>query len=177
MIADYDLNRSICELVDNALDVWVKNKRTKVIVIDIDLDTRQQTIVVQDNAGGLARNDLRFIVSPGESGTSPADETIGIFGVGSKRAVVALAQEVRITTRFHGEVTHQIAFNDEWINDPSWDLDVFETNSIPEGKTVVELFKLREEITKTSVENLKDHLQTTYGKFLINKNVKLKLNA
>lgn len=27
MIADYDLNRSICELVDNGFDVWVRNKR------------------------------------------------------------------------------------------------------------------------------------------------------
>ena len=24
IIADYDLNRSICELIDNGLDVWVK---------------------------------------------------------------------------------------------------------------------------------------------------------
>lgn len=25
IIADYDLNRSICELVDNVLDLWVKS--------------------------------------------------------------------------------------------------------------------------------------------------------
>lgn len=27
IIADYDLNSSICELVDNAFDVWTRSKR------------------------------------------------------------------------------------------------------------------------------------------------------
>ena len=25
IIVDYDLNKSICELIDNAIDLWVKN--------------------------------------------------------------------------------------------------------------------------------------------------------
>jgi len=27
IIADYDLNRSICELIDNAIDIWKKLKK------------------------------------------------------------------------------------------------------------------------------------------------------
>lgn len=33
IIADYDLDRSICELVDNGVDVWVRGKRAKAISI------------------------------------------------------------------------------------------------------------------------------------------------
>ncbi len=51
IIADYDLNRSICELVDNGLDVWVRGKRAKAISIGLNLDKRQQAIIVEDNAG------------------------------------------------------------------------------------------------------------------------------
>jgi DNA topoisomerase VI subunit B len=93
IIADFDLNRSVCELVDNGLDVWVKGKKAKSISISITLDKTQQTITVEDNAGGLPKADLRYVVGPGETGTNPTDETIGIFGVGTKRAVVALAQD------------------------------------------------------------------------------------
>jgi hypothetical protein len=35
IIADYDLNRSICELVDNGLDVWVRAGRKRQIRIEI----------------------------------------------------------------------------------------------------------------------------------------------
>ncbi|MGB7228464.1 MAG: ATP-binding protein, partial [Candidatus Acidiferrales bacterium] len=73
IIADYDLNRSICELVDNGLDVWVRGKRASAISISIKLDKAQQTIMVEDNAGGLPKADLRYVVGPGETGTNPTD--------------------------------------------------------------------------------------------------------
>ena len=53
IIADYDLNRSICGLVDNGLDVGERGGRTSKINIGIVLDSEQTTISVQDNAGGL----------------------------------------------------------------------------------------------------------------------------
>ena len=52
IIADYDLNRSICELVDNALDVWVRGGRSSSIEIEISISIDQKTISVSDNAGG-----------------------------------------------------------------------------------------------------------------------------
>ena len=81
IIADYDLNKSICELVDNALDVWSKDGRKQNIKIDIQLNERQQTISVEDNAGGLPESELRYIIGPGLSGNAATDDTIGIFGV------------------------------------------------------------------------------------------------
>ncbi len=81
IIADYDLNKSISELVDNGLDVWVRGGKANAIAIKISLDKRQQTITVQDDAGGVAKPDLRYIVGPGQTGTDPTQETIGIFVV------------------------------------------------------------------------------------------------
>jgi hypothetical protein len=177
IIADYDLNRSICELVDNGLDVWVRGKKAKAITINIVLNQAQQTITVEDNAGGLPKDDLRFIVGPGVTGTAPTDQTIGIFGVGTKRAVVALAQDIRITTRFAGDKTYQIAFDDAWIEDDSWWLPLVEVDSIPEGKTVVQLQRLRAEITPETIALLKDHLRATYAKFISNSDVTINLNG
>src|SRR5690554_6565295 len=81
IIADYDLNRSICELVDNALDEWVRGGRSSPVAIDITLNLDQQAIVVQDNAGGVREAELKNIVAPGHTGSALSDETIGMFGV------------------------------------------------------------------------------------------------
>jgi hypothetical protein len=65
IIADYDTNRSICELVDNGLDVWVRKRRAKNITLIISLDKSQQTISFEDDAGELPKSELRYIVGPG----------------------------------------------------------------------------------------------------------------
>jgi hypothetical protein len=178
IIADYDLNRSICELVDNGLDVWVRGGKASDITIKLTLDKGQQTITVEDDAGGLAKSELGYIVGPGQTGTSPTDETIGIFGVGTKRAVVALAQDVRIKTRHAKEKTYQVEFDDDWIQEEDdWELPVFEVNDIAKGTTIVELQKLRTRITDEIVDQLKDHLRTTYARFLKNSSIALEVNG
>ena len=52
IIADYNLERSICELIDNALDIWVIRGRQNSLVINITLDLQRQNIIIVDNAGG-----------------------------------------------------------------------------------------------------------------------------
>jgi len=177
IIADYDLNRSICELVDNGLDVWVRGGRARTINIEIFLDKIQQTIRVVDNAGGLARSDLRYIVGPGQTATSPTDETIGIFGVGTKRAVVALAQDIRIKTRHAKQKTFQVEFDDDWLADDNWELPVYEVDNIKQGTTEVDLHRLRVQITDEVISLLKNHLSTTYARFLTKNDVTISLNG
>jgi len=176
IIADYDLNKSICELIDNGLDVWVRNGRTKEIIIKIVLDKQQQTITVEDDAGGLDKSELRYIVGPGQTGTDPTDQTIGIFGVGTKRAVVALAQDIRIKTRFSNQKTYQVDFDDKWLGNEDWKLPYYEIDEIAKGTTIVELQKLRLQITDNLIYQLKDHLKTTYAKFLKLKKVTIYVN-
>jgi sensor histidine kinase regulating citrate/malate metabolism len=120
IIADYDLNRSICELIDNALDVWIRAGKNKSVEIDITLEKRQQTISVSDNAGGLPESELSYVVGLGQTSSKLTDPTIGIFGVGTKRAVVALSQDIKITTRHAKGSTYQVEFDDRWLNDDGW---------------------------------------------------------
>jgi Histidine kinase-, DNA gyrase B-, and HSP90-like ATPase len=177
IIADYDLNRSLCELVDNGLDVWVRGGKAQPITISVTLDPAQQAITVEDNAGGLAKEDMRYIVGPGQTGTHPTDETIGIFGVGTKRAVVALAQNIRIRTRCGNRNTYQVDFDDQWLEDEDWQLPMYEVNEICQGTTIVELQRLRVQITEDAITLLQDHLSTTYARFLSDKRVTLTLNG
>jgi hypothetical protein len=177
IIADYDLNKSICELVDNGFDVWTRAGRTDPINIRVWLDAELGTIRVEDDAGGLPRDELRFIVGPGQTGSASTDETIGIFGVGTKRAVVALAEDITIRTRHGSGETFQVEFDDTWLNDDDWELPLFSTDPIAPRTTEVELQKLRLKITDDAVELLRRHLGATYAKFLTRSNVSLELNG
>lgn len=176
IIVDYDLNRSICELVDNALDTWIKNDRAGRLIILINMDQTQQSIRVKDNAGGVKKENLNALVGPGQTGNDPADETIGIFGVGTKRAVVALSQDIRITTRFGKAKTYSVELDDEWLNNEKWDLPVYEVDQIEENTTVVELHRLRMQITEEAISQLINHLRMTYAKFLLEGNLEIKVN-
>lgn len=44
IIADYDTNKAICELVDNALDIWTLGGRSSPLRIDVVIDKIQQRI-------------------------------------------------------------------------------------------------------------------------------------
>lgn len=177
IIADYDLNKGICELIDNALDIWIKDNKTNRLNISITLDENQQTIVVKDNAGGVTKDDLGNIVGPGHSSNSEKDKTIGIFGVGTKRAVVALAQDIKIKTRRKEGKSYQVEFDDDWLmSNDDWHLPVYEVPDIDASSTVIEMTRLRIRVDSDKVGNLTKHLGTTYSKFLKHKNLILKLN-
>ena len=124
----------------------------------------------------MAKSELRYVVGPGQTGTSPTDETIGIFGVGTKRAVVALAQDIKIKTRHGKQGTYQIDFDEDWLEDDDWNLPVYEVDQIAPGTTVVALQRLRVQITDEIIVHLKDHLKTTYAKFLATGNITLTVN-
>src|SRR5437868_299510 len=114
IISEYDLKRSICELIDNAIDLWSKNKRAD-LEIKISTDVRQQAISIEDNAGGIEESKLDHIVSPGKTTNDIHDDVIGYFGVGSKRAVVALAQDIQIHSRFERDKTYVVKLDEHWI--------------------------------------------------------------
>ncbi len=166
IIADYGLNHSICELIDNALDIWIKNGKSSPVEININFEKNQQTISVSDNAGGVKKSELHLIVGPGQTSNLPDGETIGIFGVGTKRAVVALAQDIKITTRYGTNKTYRLEFDESWLTNEDWELPLYEIDDITEGTTIVELQKLRFTLTDEALTHLKEHLRATYARFL-----------
>ena len=178
IIADYDLNRAICELIDNALDAWQQDGRKAPLRISIILDSIQQSILVEDNAGGVPRPDLRAIVSPGESRNRSTDPTIGYFGVGSKRAAVALAMSVIISTRAGSEGGYRIQYDDEWLeSEDDWDLPIYAVDGLPEGTTIISLNRLRVHVDDEAIKRLVVHLSETYGRFLVDSKLQLTINS
>jgi hypothetical protein len=173
IINDYDLETALCELIDNSIDAWRSSQRSDALEIRIVFDTEQQTVLIEDNAGGVRRKDLKVLVSPGAASPTTVQDPIGVFGVGSKRSVVALAERVRITTRWGNLKTHRLEYDDEWIQDASsdWHLPAYEVDNIDQDSTLIELTKLRVGLEQKDVENFKAHLAVTYAHYLEEENI------
>lgn len=177
IISDYDLNKAICELIDNAIDMSIKENTLSNLSITIEIDKIQRMITVEDNAGGVKKSDIQCLVSPGKTTNKhELDDIIGLFGVGTKRAVFALAQDIKITTRYSTEKTYRIEIDDKWLEDEDWHVPLYEYDEIDEGKTIIELNRLRFEITDELIGNLREHLSTTYALFIKDKSINIKLN-
>ena len=167
IISEYDLKRSLCELIDNAIDLWSKRKRSD-LEVKIIADDRQQTLSIKDNAGGIEESKLNHIVSPGKTTNEISDNVIGYFGVGSKRAVVALAENIAIHSRFERAKTFTVKFDEYWITkDPNWQLPYTESQEELDPYTpLIELTKLRVHLNTSEIADLKKHLSEVYAKFL-----------
>lgn len=176
IISDYDLRTGLCELIDNALDLWTTNKRKSKLRIDITLDSHRQIINVKDNAGGVKEDQLRLLVAPGATRNTFNDEVIGIFGVGGKRAAVALGEHVEIKTRKRGSGSYQIDITNAWLSTENWDINSYVIGDIATGTTTVEISKLRQGFDQANVEEIEASLGETYQWF-INKGCEIFLNG
>ncbi len=176
IISDYSLETALAELIDNALDNWSKLGRKAELLVELNLNQEEQSIIITDNSGGVAEEDHEELISPGLSTNKPEDATIGVFGVGSKRAVVALAKNVRIQTRYQGGRTYQFDIDEQWFSDPSWKLPKFETDAIARDSTRIELSRLRIPITAEALSALPDNLGAVYANFLLTGKFRLLVN-
>ena len=175
IISDYDLRTGICELVDNAIDLGLKRGRIDRLKIKVELDAERQLISVADNAGGVGLPNLDLLVVPGGSGNSPEAEVIGIFGVGSKRAGIALGERVEVRTHARGNPTYELEITKDWLATDDWNLPIFEVPDIAVGTTETNISHLRRPFTKDARDALIEHLGQTYSWF-IGKGLSLSVN-
>lgn len=166
IITDYDLISGVCELVDNAIDHWTVKGRFKGFRIDVELNSDRQMIKISDNAGGVLQEDIKLLVAPGMTREPSHHELIGVFGVGGKRAAIALGEHVEIRTRRESDRTIQIEITEDWLNDESWGIVPYEIPPIQPNTTVVEISKIRQGFDPEDVSSFLEVLGATYGEFI-----------
>jgi hypothetical protein len=166
IISDYDLKTAVCELVDNALDLWTDHQRKSPLNIAVVLDVARQFITVTDNAGGIKYDELRYLIAPGGSRNDPDAELIGIFGVGGKRASIALGEEVAIKTRHKRQQTYELDITKDWLASESWEMPIYEIPDTTAATTRVEISQLRKPFTDEDITEISRHLAATYAWFL-----------
>ena len=165
IISDYDLRTGLCELIDNAIDLWTSSGRKSPLIVDVALDPARQLISVGDNAGGVEEDQIELLIAPGASRNDVGEALIGIFGVGGKRAGVALGELVEIRTRHRDGKSIQVDLTADWIESPDWALEIYQVPDLTPGTTSVDISKVRQNFDQGDIAEIEAHLAETYSWF------------
>jgi len=77
IISDYHLKTGLCELIDNAIDLWTLSTPKGKLAIAITLYADRQFIAVHDDAGGIKEGELNLLIAPRGSKNDPLATVIG----------------------------------------------------------------------------------------------------
>jgi len=124
---DISLADAILDLVDNCLDGALR------LANGADVDYAQYFVKIrlsaehfsiEDNCGGIPRDVAKNYAF--KMGREPDDdrdsdtETIGMYGVGMKRAIFKMGRGALVRTR-HGEGTFEVPITSAWLDAKGWD--------------------------------------------------------
>lgn len=124
---DINLADAILDLLDNCLDGAMRQANGK----DVDyakhfvkIEVAEDHFSIADNCGGIPREvakDYAFKMGrePDDDRDSDA-ETIGMYGVGMKRAIFKMGRNALVRTR-HGMETFEVPITSEWLEAKNWD--------------------------------------------------------
>lgn len=181
---DLTLEDAILDLVDNSIDSAIqvsnldvsaellgRSSDPNVKKIPISIEVSSDRIVVSDEAGGIdpehARKDVFRL------GRSPAssESTLGVYGIGLKRAVFKMGRRVTISS-WHQRGGFKVEITPEWLEEESnWRLPLQTLTSHDRTGTEIVIEDLRPEIQlrvqdPALLKRLRDGLSQTYALFL-----------
>lgn len=140
---DIKLVDAILDLVDNCLDGAMRVSGSEDVIYKnyhVKIEFSEGQFSIEDNCGGIPRDVAKKYAF--KMGREPDDnrdsetETIGMYGVGMKRAIFKMGRDALVKTR-HGSDNFEVPISDDWLDDPSWEpLPI--VNLKGKGKTLVE---------------------------------------
>lgn len=123
---DITLADAILDLLDNCLDGALRLADGKDVdyerhFVNIRLSTDQ--FEIEDNCGGIPREVAKNYAF--KMGREPDDErdseteTIGMYGVGMKRAIFKMGRDAKVNTR-HLDDAFEVPITSEWLDSKDW---------------------------------------------------------
>lgn len=124
---DITLADAILDLLDNCLDGALRlangaevNYSLHFVKIRLSSDGFE----IEDNCGGIPRDVAKNYAF--KMGREPDDkrdnetETIGMYGVGMKRAIFKMGRSAKVKTRHLGD-SFEVPITSDWLDDKGWD--------------------------------------------------------
>jgi len=163
---DISLDDCILDLIDNSIDgAWkssgkiptsfVRNKDLSDFSIDVEFS--DEVFRITDNCGGITFDDAvnyAFTFGASEQHRAP-NYSVGVYGIGMKRAVFKIGNEIAIDSTFRGPKkleAFRVPINvDKWLSStqPSWDFDIDELEPRKVPGVDIEIRSIRDEVRMT----------------------------
>ncbi|GAB5519469.1 MAG: ATP-binding protein [Rhodothermales bacterium] len=148
---DINLADAILDLVDNCLDGALRMADGNDVdyskhLVEIELDADH--FLIADNCGGIPRHVAKnYAFKMGRDRDDDRDaeeETIGMYGVGMKRAIFKMGREALVRTR-HGDDTFEVPITSEWLDEKEWTslpINDTERQDLEEPGTIIRIDEL-----------------------------------
>ena len=195
---DIELNDAILDLLDNCLDGVVRSSDNKnkdqdekyYDSYEANITISKNCFSIRDNCGGIPRETAEnYAFRMGRVPTTNTGEaTIGIYGIGMKRAIFKIGREAVVHTK-HLDKKYSVRIPSEWVENASdWDFPIEDDsreNSLQYNGTEVQVTRLNDSIAElwnteeninTFVEELKTAIQESYS-LIIQKGFVIKING
>lgn len=193
---DIDLNDAILDLLDNCIDGVIRIKGDSehndsfYSGFSADITINQSSFSIKDNCGGIPRNTAEeYAFRMGRVPTTNTNQaTIGIYGIGMKRAIFKLGKEAVVHTRNNQE-KYSVIIPDSWASDAdNWEFPIennSERNTLEEDGTEIKITKLNDNIADlwsnddkitSFIEKLKKSIKESYS-LIIQKGFKITING
>src|SRR6202040_1758294 len=96
---------------------------------------------ISDNCGGIPRNvalEKAFRLGRPEGNHDELVETVGVYGIGMKRAIFKMGREARVFSQHDGDA-FEVEINPTWLkDDQDWDLPIKDAHKKKsDGTTIV----------------------------------------
>lgn len=124
---DISLADAILDLLDNCLDGAMRlagGDSVDYAQHFVRIKIAEDHFSIADNCGGIPRDVAKNYAF--KMGRDPDDdrdsdaETIGMYGVGMKRAIFKMGRDALVRTR-HGEDTFEVPISSEWLDAKNWE--------------------------------------------------------
>ena len=196
---DIELSDAILDLLDNCLDGVVRQKKgiDKTTTSDYYMGyfshicITNESFNIEDNCGGIPKEVAeKYAFRMGRSSEKEDEElpTVGIYGIGMKRAIFKIGKAAVVYTRNNNSL-YKVTIPQDWASDESeWDFpmeDLEDYELLSNGGTKIYISELNSGITETwgtedKLESFTNRLiksiQQSYS-FIIQKGFEIEING
>ncbi|MCC6345676.1 MAG: ATP-binding protein [Nitrospirales bacterium] len=188
---DIDLADAILDLLDNCVDGVLRTIANTTVQepykgywAKIAFDGNR--FEIKDNCGGIPwrLHKYAFRMGRADGRDEDADGTVGVYGIGMKRAIFKLGKNCTISTQ-NGEHRYTLNISPEWLGDDNdWEMPVRESEAVmPEDGTIISIDRLNENIatyfgagSDAFISSFIEKVETHYA-FIIQKGFEVTVNG
>lgn len=153
---DIDLQDALLDLLDNCIDGILRSGEAAATEkpydgFRADIIMAPTHFVITDNCGGIpiqiAEKYAFAMGRPPGADASDVPASVGMYGIGMKRAIFKLGTEALVESR--RDTGFIVEFSDAWMQDDKWnDLPMYElpAGRLEQNGTKIEVYQLNEEV-------------------------------
>lgn len=191
---DIKLEDAILDLLDNCVDGILRSRTKKNGTKPYKgfwakIDFNKDSFAIHDNCGGIPWSLHEYAFRMGRSSERPSDApgSVGVYGIGLKRAIFKIGKDCLISTQ-NGEHAYEVEINPDWIDDEtsneSWKIPVRPAKgTMKEDGTSIVIGELYEGIAARFGEDVKSfqaelkRMVATHYAYIIDKGFDVTING